>query len=204
MLMKRHRLAIFSILFLLTGCGEPSAVELHDGDIIFQTSLSDQSLAIQTATHSKYSHMGMIFFQDGEPYVFEALQTVQFTPLQPWIERGEGEHYVIKRLRDADRLITDGTIENLKAAAARFQGKPYDVAFEWSDERVYCSELVWKIYERGLGVRIGQPKKLREFDLSDGGVKKKLRERYGDQIPLIETVISPGDMFSSELLVTVK
>jgi len=27
-----------------------------------------------------------------------------------------------------------------------------------------------------------------------------MKERYGDKIPLDETVISPGDMFSSELL----
>jgi hypothetical protein len=27
-----------------------------------------------------------------------------------------------------------------------------------------------------------------------------MKERYGDQIPLDETVISPGDMFSSKLL----
>jgi hypothetical protein len=31
-------------------------------------------------------------------------------------------------------------------------------------------------------------------------VQVKLRERYGDRIPLNETVISPGEMFSAELL----
>ena len=33
---------------------------LQNGDIIFQSSQSDQSIAIQLATHSKYSHMGIV------------------------------------------------------------------------------------------------------------------------------------------------
>ena len=201
--MKRHRLYILSFLFFLIGCGNPSADQLHDGDIIFQTSKSSQSAAIQLATHSKYSHMGMIFFQDGKPYVFEAIRTVQFTPLNQWIDRGQDGKYVIKRLRNADNLITPQSIEKLKAVAATFKGKPYDLTFEWSDNSIYCSELIWKIYNRGIGIQVGQLRKLRDFDLSNNAVKIKMKERYGDQIPMNETVVSPGDMFSSKLLQTV-
>lgn len=35
----------------------PYEEEIKSGDIIFQTSKSNQSKAIQLATHSKYSHM---------------------------------------------------------------------------------------------------------------------------------------------------
>lgn len=35
--------------------------EIQNGDIIFQTSTSGQSKAIQIATGSKYSHMGIIY-----------------------------------------------------------------------------------------------------------------------------------------------
>jgi hypothetical protein len=62
--------------------------EVRDGDLIFQTSKSSQSLAIQRATGSPYSHMGLIFNRDGKPYVFEAVATVRFTPLDQWIARG--------------------------------------------------------------------------------------------------------------------
>ena len=61
--------------------------------------------------------------------------------------------------------------------AARFQGKPYDLSFEWSDDRIYCSELAWKIYDRGLGLRVGRLQKLRDFDLSDPAVRQKMKER---------------------------
>jgi hypothetical protein len=86
---------------------------------------------------------------------------------------------------------------------AKFQGKPYDSYFEWSDTRIYCSELVWKIYDRGIGIRVGRLQKVRDLDLSDPIVKTKIKERYGNKAPLDETVISPGEMFLSDLLATV-
>ena len=199
----KYRIFILSFLFVLLGCSNPSADQLHNGDIIFQTSQSNQSAAIQLATHSQYSHMGILFFQNGKPYVFEAIRTVQYTPLDQWIDRGQHGKYVVKRLLNSDKLITPPSIEKLKAVAESFKGKPYDLTFEWSDNSIYCSELVWKIYDRGIGVQVGQLKKLRDFDLSNPAVKNKMKERYGDQIPMDETVISPGDMFLSEQLKTV-
>jgi hypothetical protein len=47
--------------------------EIKDGDIIFQTSLSNQSKAIQLATKSKYSHCGIIFKNENGFYVLEAV-----------------------------------------------------------------------------------------------------------------------------------
>ncbi len=183
--------------------GNSITANVRDGDIIFHTSTSSQSAAIQRATGSQYSHLGIIFFQKGEPYVYEAIKTVQYTPLKKWIARGEGTHYVVRRLKDADRLLTGTAIKKLRHEARRLQGKPYDLAFEWSDDRIYCSELVWKIYDRAIGIRIGRLQKLREFDLSDALVKQKMKERYGSKAPLEEPVISPGEMFEAANLVTV-
>jgi len=192
----------FSLLVLLalSGCGKSVTDQVRDGDIIFHTSRSPQSGAIQKATHSKYSHMGIIFLRDGNPFVFEANKTVQYTPLEKWIARGEGGHYVVKRLRDANRVMPPDAVAKLRRAASEFQGAPYDHTFEWSDNRIYCSELVWKIYDRGMGIRIGRLKKLRDFDLSDIAVKTMMKERYGNHVPMEETVISPGEMFSSDVL----
>ncbi len=39
-----------------------------------------------------------------------------------------------------------------------------------------------------------------EFDLSSAAVKNKMKERYGNKIPLNELVISPAAIFESELL----
>ncbi|HLQ25603.1 MAG TPA: hypothetical protein VK138_06915, partial [Acidiferrobacterales bacterium] len=61
---KLFAFAALSLLYL-SGCGGSLAEQLRDGDIIFHTSQSAQSIAIQKATHSRYSHMGIIFFRDG-------------------------------------------------------------------------------------------------------------------------------------------
>jgi hypothetical protein len=84
-----------------------------------------------------------------------------------------------------------------------FRGRAYDLTFEWSDERIYCSELVWKVYQRALGIEIGALQSLVEFDLSDPAVKAKMRERWGGPPPASEKFISPAAMFASELLETV-
>jgi len=194
--------AIVGLLYLV-GCSDSLAEQLRDGDIIFQTLRSELSIPIQKATHSPYSHMGIVFFRNGSPHVYEAIKTVQYTPLRKWVDRGEGSHYVVKRLREADRILTSQAVKKLRQAGAKFQGKPYDSFFEWSDNRIYCSELVWKIYDRGFGIRVGKLQKVRDLDLSDPIVKTRMKERYGNKVPMDETVISPDEMFSSDLLVTV-
>jgi hypothetical protein len=89
-------------------------------------------------------------------------------------------------------------------SAKRYERKPYDLYFEWSDERIYCSELVWKMYRDALAIELGKRQKLREFDLADPLVRAKMRERFGTNVPLDEPVISPAAMFDSGLLVTVR
>ena len=199
------KLLVFSLLGLLylLGCGDSLAEQVRDGDIIFQTSRSEQSIAIQKATHSKYSHMGIVFLRNGSLHVYEAIKTVQYTPFRKWVDQGEGGRYVVRRLREAHRILTPQAVKKLRQAGNKFQGKPYDSYFEWSDKRIYCSELVWKIYDRGIGIRVGRLQKVRDLDLSDPTVKTKIKERYGNKVPMDETVISPGEMFSSDLLVTV-
>lgn len=192
----------FHLLFVaMLGCGFASAgTPLHDGDIIFHTSRSAQSAAIQRATHSRWSHMGVINHRDGKPYVYEAIATVRYTPLERWTARGDRGKYAVKRLK---RGMTDQQARSLRASAGKYSGKPYDLYFEWSDGRIYCSELVWKMYRDALGIEIGARQKLRDFDLTDPAVKAKMRERYGSRVPLDEPVISPGAMFDSPLLISV-
>lgn len=202
-MVKKILPSIVFVLLAISCRGEAASLQLRDGDLIFQTSRSAQSVAIQKATHSRYSHMGIIFFRDGKPYVCEAIKTVQYSPLNKWIARGDGGHYIIKRLHDAGRILTPNAVTKLRYVAKKFRGRPYDLTFEWSDDRIYCSELIWKIYDRGIGVQVGRLQQLRDFDLSDPVVKAKMQERYGNRVPMDETVISPGEMFSSKLLIVV-
>jgi hypothetical protein len=138
--------------------------------------------------------------REGKPFVFEAVATVRYTPLDVWIRRGEHGRYVVKRLKKG---MTSQQVAKLRASAAPYQGKTYDLYFEWSDQRIYCSELVWKMFDAALGVQLGDLQELREFDLRDAAVRAKVRERYGEEVPLDEPVISPARLFDSPLLTEV-
>ena len=174
-----------------------------DGDIIFQTSLSSQSEAIQRATKSKYSHIGIVLEEEGEWYVYEAVQPVKMTRLLEWINRGNDNHYVLKRLRQYPGGLNQAQIHSLRVSADQFRGKNYDLHFGWGNESIYCSELVWKMYDEGLGIQLCELRELNEFDLSDPIVKKKMSERYGNQIPMNEQVVSPEDIYQSDLLIEI-
>jgi len=146
--------------------------------------------------------MGIIYVEKGKPYVYEATQPVKLTAFNDWIKRGIGSRYVVKRLKN-DKLLTPEKLEKMRVVGDRYNGKNYDIYFEWSDDRMYCSELVWKIYKETLGIEIGKLQPLSSFDLSNDIVKTKLKERYGEAIPLQEKVISPAAMFESDQLVMV-
>jgi hypothetical protein len=194
---------IFLILLGLLGCRPGTEYQPQNGDIIFHTSQSSQSLAIQKATKSQYSHMGIIYLKNGTPFVFEAVGPVKFTPLRDWVARGKGRHYVVKRLADAGEVLTQEAVNHMLTVSESFKGKPYDLYFEWSDDRMYCSELVWKIYRRALNMEIGTLRTMGEFDLSDPLVQEQVRERFGDAVPKDETVVSPAAIFASNQLITV-
>jgi uncharacterized protein YycO len=174
--------------------------QFENGDIIFQTSLSSQSKAIQLATKSKYSHCGMVF-DENILYVYEAIEPAKLTPLKEWIARGENGKYIVKRLKNPE--VLNQNYKKFCDESNVFWKKHYDYSFDWSDDKVYCSELVWKSYKRGLGIELCKLQKLSDFDLTNEVVKKKLKERYGNNIPKNETVVSPSAIFESELLETV-
>lgn len=180
--------------------------DFRTGDLIFQTSLSRQSVAVQLATKSRYSHCGIIFQSDTGRYnwyVLEAVQPVKFTPLARWIARGKDGRFIVKRLKDAERILTPSVLGEMRKVGSRFVGRNYDLTFEWTDDKLYCSELVWKLYQRTTGLEIGKLQKLRDFDLTNATVKEKLKERYGSKIPMDETVISPVEIYNSDLLMPV-
>ncbi|WP_180171839.1 YiiX family permuted papain-like enzyme [Acinetobacter sp. YH12023] len=167
------------------------------GDIIFHISKSQQSLSIQKATHSPYSHMGMIVNKNNQTWVLEAIQPVQYTTLNQWIARGENAHYVVKRFKQPLNVRQK---TKLVQNAEKYLGKPYDIYFEWDDRAIYCSEIVWKAYQHALGIELSPLQQLKQFDLKQNEVQRLMRQRYGQNIPLNEQVIAPKAIYDSKLL----
>lgn len=195
--MKLVHTAIVASLFVAS---QSWAYEPRTGDIVFHTSTSAQSAAIQAATRSAYSHVGVVVHDKGQPKVLEAVEPVKLTSLQAWLKRGKGQHYVIKRLKQP---LAASAAAQMELDAKRFIGKPYDLTFEWSDDRIYCSELVWKLYKGSAGIELTSLSQLKSFDLTSPAVRSKLKERYGNKVPLDEPVVPPSALFDSPLLETV-
>jgi uncharacterized protein YycO len=209
----QNRLLSYSVLLLsaafFIGASPKNSAQqapknLQNGDIIFQTTQQGQGIAIQLATHSIYTHCGLVYQENGKTLVLEAVQPVKITPFSEFVARGDGGKYTVKRLKNATKTLTPAAFETMKTAGKALIGKDYDLAFGWSDDKIYCSELVWKLYKKATGLEVGKLQKLRDFDLKSPVVQKIMQQRYGADIPYNETVIAPSSIFESGLLETVE
>ena len=75
----------------------PSTVQ--NGDIIFIQNPSGQGKAIQLATKSKYTHVGIIFVENGKPMVYHAVEPVSVNTLEEFIDMSSDGKYTIKTFK---------------------------------------------------------------------------------------------------------
>lgn len=162
----------------------------HEGDIVFQTTNGSTSKGIQLATHSKYSHCGMLVLENKKWLVYEAIQPVCKISLLEFNARGKG---IVKRLKN--RNFTQLEIEKLK-----LENKNYDDTYSWGDDKIYCSELVYKLYFNALQITLCNMRKIGDYDFSHPLVKEKMEQKYHNQIPVNEPMVAPSDLFDSDLL----
>lgn len=196
--------SLFTVFLLLAGCAKGQAVpQLKEGDILFQITESPQSTAIQLGTGSEYTHCGIVLEKDGKLQVFEAITKVGWMPVEQWIKRGVKGHYVVMRLKDSS-VLTPDVLKAMRADTAYFAGKDYDLLFQWSDIRIYCSELVWKLYKRNAKIELGPIRTFADYDLDHTAVRKIIKERYGKDFRLDEKVVAPSDIMKNDLLEVVR
>jgi len=149
--------------------------------------------------------MGVIFKASTQLFVFEAVSPVQKTTLLSWISRGKGHRYAVKRLRSAESKLTAETIDNMRRLGTAWLGRPYDLKFQWSDDDLYCSELVFKLFERGAGVRLGRLQRAGDMNLDNPLVQKALKQRFAEvRFNPAETVVTPDSIFNDSQLVDVE
>lgn len=183
------KLSLFCFMFLLF-TGLTSAFAYQDGDIIFHQSQGPQAPAIKEATGSIWTHVGMIFYRNNQWQVAEAVQPVRWTPLSSFISRGKNQAYRIYRVPG----LKPEQRKELRTQVDSFIGKDYDIYFEWSDDHIYCSELVYKAYRRATGVEVGTVQKFRDLNLNGPYVKELIRQRIeneGRDLNLDEPIITP-------------
>jgi hypothetical protein len=160
------------------------------GDVIFHVSKSSQSAAIKIGTWSRYSHCGIIIMKNGKPFVVEAENGVELTPMSKWLKRGRmWDHYRVMRLKDEQKLSLPYSL-----------GGKYDRAFRFNNGRYYCSELVWELYKKN-NIILCEPNQLKEYHfLYLPMVKKQIKSRG---FKLDQEVVAPVDLVKSRKLHTV-
>lgn len=152
---------------------------------MLQASQSGMAESIRRATRSPYSHVGVVEVAGDGVWVVEAISPVSRTPFAKWKKRGRGGRITVLRPR-----LESAQVAASLEAAKRELGKPYDVRYAWDDERVYCSELVVKAFERGAGVSYGQRVRLDQLEL--GAFEKAIAVKLG--VPLWQEVVPPSSL----------
>jgi len=178
--------------------------DLKNGDIVFQETNSHQGRAVKAATDSRWTHVGLVFFKQGKPMVIEGVQPVSVIPLSQFIARSPKSFYAM-RLKERDQHITAESISKAEVYCNAQLGKDYDFKFRWSDDRIYCSELVWKAYKKSTGIELCSPRAFKDYKLDHPTVKRIIKRRYGSvaNLPLDELVVAPSDLAQSKLLMEV-
>jgi hypothetical protein len=151
----------------------PAFSDWRDGDLVFQTSGGMQTEAIRMATHSVYSHVGIVRVQGGQVRIIEAARTVTETPLAHFLARGDGGHYAVYRQRGLDPAHAAAVVR----AAQRYEGKPYDIFFRMQPDSIYCSELPYHAF-KDAGLALGKVQRMSELDMEQPAVKALFAARW--------------------------
>ena len=192
---KRIAHLIFSVI-ALTACdvplsrfGEPPANTRYspqEGDILFQ-SLPHSPLvaAIEGVSGSPLSHCGVVTKSGNGWAVLEAIGPVQETALHKWIARGRSSHFAAFRILPP----YDAAISLFLSSARAYLGRPYDVLYELDDEKIYCSELLYKAFWAATGKPLGEAKALGALNWQPH--EEFIKQTTGGELPLERIIITP-------------
>ena len=194
-------LLFLTVFFSHVVFAAPNSLEklLAEGDIFFIQSQTDQAAAIREATGSAWTHVGIIVKRSGEWQVAESSGPLLVTPLRAFIGRSRNKAYKVVR----NQKFSQKMLPKLYAALYKYN-QPYDIFFEFSDERIYCSELIYKVFRDVTGTPVGRLEKFKDLKLDGPFVSKLIEDRLtaiGKEINLEEPIITPIGLFDDNNLI---
>lgn len=168
----------------------------QEGDVIFQSLPHGPVVwAIEGVTKSPYSHCGIVGKRDDRWVVYEAIGSVRVTPLTEFLWRGRGGGFAVYRLRDEHRHHIPETLR----CCEKYLGRPYDIRYRLDDEKIYCSELVYKAFRDATdGQQLGDLVKFGEMNW--GPYEVLIKQIEGGPVPVDREMITPRDLAQARQL----
>jgi hypothetical protein len=174
---------------------------VFDGDIIMINSRSPQGELLQQLAGGKYNHVGIIFQRkkDGILMVLDVQDSVRATPLTDFTASSVNGAVCLLRLKDANKTLTESKMKSMRETARFYAGKPFDPVLNWDDSRMYSSELVWKVYDKSMMLKLCPTRTVSDFDISDSK-KQELTKTYGGNVSEKDEAVGPDDIYNSNKL----
>lgn len=130
--------------------------QLRTGDLVFNKINGQTQVSTANDSTYIYNNIGVLFVDEENFVVIETADRVQYASLRQWIKKGLNNHYLVKRLINADSLLSIERAQLLRKVAQDNIFKETEKSNNWSDDKMYNSELVWKIYKNSLNVELGK------------------------------------------------
>lgn len=196
--MKTLVLSILFIANLAFANSAPLEKAIAEGDIILIQSQSEQAPAIAEGTQSVWTHVGIIIKKAGDWHVAESVGPLQVNSLKSFIGRSKSKSYKVMR----NQKFSQKMLPRLYVALYKYN-QPYDIFFEFSDDRIYCSELVYKVFRDVTGTPVGRLQKMKDLKLDGPYVSKLIEDRLtaiGKELDLEEPIITPVGLLDDKNL----
>lgn len=173
-MLSRKMLFVFLLFLAIIGfvivCGQSKSSEaspvkpsydiwelpaLHEGDLIFRKGRSLVSrVVLMNDRASPYSHVGIVAFKNGEPFVVHAVpgepdvngeEKVKCDTPADFLDNEKADLFAVFRMTDDEKHQAKMAAQ--KAMDYFEMGLPFDKTLDFrSNDKLYCTELVWKAY----------------------------------------------------------
>lgn len=175
----------------------PATPDLRVGDVVFTRIGAYPFRQVSLATGSWTNHVGIVVdVRDGQAMVGESrFPLCGTTTLERFVARSEGRRVALARLRTP--LTAQQEIQ-LRQAAARRAGIPYDTGFDVYSRRQFCSRYVRELLQEAAGTSIGQIQSFHDLLSAQPDVKLGFwRTWYFGSIPWKRQTVTPASLMAS-------
>lgn len=154
--------------------------------------------AVKGVSESHWCHCGVVDRVDGQWVVCEAVGSgVRHTPLTHFLFRGDEVRFAVYRLTDQFSQQAD----KFAKSCVQYLGRPYDSKYELDDEKIYCSELVYKAYLSATGEPLVNTQRLGDLNWEGYVDEIKHYSESNDLAAVLEReVVTPVELTYSRRL----